>query len=123
MSLRTIPKVMLLHVRDRWYIENCWQWLPGVNYVGARLLNCRRAQWPRDPQRREDTHRYRETIGVQIIARLPSLAMKFLLLDGFWSITEGLAALSHDIRGLLSILGWREPLQALNSACPLMSPG
>jgi hypothetical protein len=32
-----------------------------------------------------------------------------LRLDGFWSITEGLAALSHDIRGLLALLGWREP--------------
>ena len=31
-------------------------------------------------------------------------------------ISEGLAALAHDIRGLLALLGWREPAQALNSA-------
>ena len=51
--------------------------------------------------------------GVQIMATLRSLAMNALRLDGFWSITEGLAALSHDIRGLLALLGWREPPQAL----------
>ena len=43
-------------------------------------------------------------------------AMNALRLDGFWSITEGLAALAHDIRGMLELLGWREPVQALNSA-------
>jgi hypothetical protein len=42
--------------------------------------------------------------------------MNALRLDGFWSITEGLAALSHDIRGLLALLGWRKPAQALSSA-------
>jgi hypothetical protein len=47
------------------------------------------------------------------MATLRSLAMNALRLDGFWSITEGLAALSHDIRGLLALLGWREPPQAL----------
>ena len=31
--------------------------------------------WPRDPQRREDAHRYRHGDGVQIIATLGSLAM------------------------------------------------
>ena len=35
---------------------------------------------------------------------------------GFWSITEGLAALAHDIPGLLALLGWREPAQTLSSA-------
>jgi hypothetical protein len=42
--------------------------------------------------------------------------MNALRLDGFWSITEGLAALAHDIRGLLALLGWREPAQARSSA-------
>jgi hypothetical protein len=46
---------------------------------------------------------------------LRSLAMNALRLDGFWSITEGLAALAHDIKGLLALLGWREPAQALCS--------
>ena len=36
---------------------------------------------------------------MQILATLRSLAMNALRLDGFWSITEGLAALSHDIKG------------------------
>lgn len=38
--------------------------------------------------------------------------MNALWLDGFLSITEGLAALTHDIRGLLELLGWREAAQA-----------
>ena len=50
------------------------------------------------------------------MATLRSLAMNALRLDGYWSITEGLAALAHDIRGLLALLGWREPAQALSSA-------
>jgi hypothetical protein len=50
------------------------------------------------------------------MATLHSLDMNPLRLEGFWSITEGLAALTHDIRKLLSLLGWQEPLQALNSA-------
>jgi hypothetical protein len=29
---------------------------------------------------------------------------------------RGMAALAHDIRGLLALLGWREPAQALSSA-------
>ena len=85
------------HVRDRWSIENAWH-------------------WPRDTQLREDAHRYRETNGVQIMVALRSLAMNALRIDGFWSITEGLAALADDIPGLLALLGWREPAQALSSA-------
>jgi hypothetical protein len=73
-------------------------------------------RWPRDTQLREDAQFYRETNDVQIMATLRILAMNALRLDGFWSITEGLAVLSHDIRGLLALLGWREPLQALGSA-------
>ena len=96
-SLRTGAEALLQHVRDRWSIENSWH-------------------WPRDTQLREDAHRYRESNGVRILATLRSLAMNALRLDGYWSITEGLAALAHDIRGLLALLGWREPAQALNSA-------
>ena len=96
-SLRTSAEALLRHVRVRWSIENSWH-------------------WPRDTQLREDAHRYREVNGVQIMATLRSLAMNALRLDGFWSITEGLAALAHDIRGLLAVLGWREPAQGLSSA-------
>ena len=53
---------------------------------------------------------------MRILATLRSLAMNALRLGDFWSITEGLAALAHDIRDLLALLGWREPAQALNSA-------
>jgi len=102
-SLRTSAMAMLQHVRDRWSIENSWH-------------------WPRDTQLKEDAHRYREVNGVQIMATLCSLAMNALRLDGFWSITEGLAVLAHDTKGLLALLGWREPAQALNSARLLMSP-
>jgi hypothetical protein len=96
-SLRATAKALLQHVRDRWSIENSWH-------------------WPRDTQLREDAHRYREPNGVRILATLRSLAMNALRLGDFWSITEGLAALAHDIRGLLALLGWREPAQALSPA-------
>ena len=95
-SLRAGSRALLQHVRDRWSIENSWH-------------------WPRDTQLREDAHRYREENGVQILATLRSMAMNALRLDGFWSIAEGLAALSHDITGLLRLLGWQEPLQPLAS--------
>jgi hypothetical protein len=95
-SLRTSVRALLQNVRDRWSIENSWHWL-------------------RDPQLKEDAHRYREINGVQIMATLRSLAMNALRLDGLWPITESLGALSHDTKGLLELLGWREPAQALNS--------
>ena len=50
---------------------------------------------------------------MQITATLCSLAMNVLRLDWFWSIAEGLAALAYDIRGLLALLGWQKPAQAL----------
>jgi len=87
-SLRTGAKAMLRAIRQRWSIENSWHWV-------------------RDVPLREDAHRYRETNGVQILATLRSLAINALRLDGIWSITEGIAALAHDIRGLLRLLGWR----------------
>ena len=102
-SLRTGAKALLQHVRDRWSIENSWH-------------------WPRDTQLR-DPHSYRESNGVRIMATLRSLAMNALRLDGYWSNTEGMAALAHDIRGLLALLVWRESAQALYSALLLMSPG
>jgi hypothetical protein len=34
------------------------------------------------------------------------MAINALRLDGFWSIAEVFAALSHDITGLLRLLGW-----------------
>jgi len=49
----------------------------------------------------ENYHRYSETNGVQIMATLRSLAMNALRLNDFWSITEGMAALVHDIPGLI----------------------
>ena len=81
---------MLRAIRQRWSIENCWHWV-------------------RDVPLREDAHRYREDYGVQILATLRSLAINALRLDGIWSITEGIAALAHDIKGLLKLLGWQEP--------------
>jgi hypothetical protein len=49
------------------------------------------------------------------MATLRSLAMNALRLNGFWSITEGLAALAHDIRGFLELIDWRDPAQPLAS--------
>jgi hypothetical protein len=93
---RAGARALLQHVRDRWSIENSWH-------------------WPRDTQLREDAHCYREENGVQILSILRSMAMNALRLDGFWSIAEGRAALSHDITGLLRLLGWHELLQILAS--------
>jgi len=47
---------------------------------------------------------------------LPLCQDHTLRLDGFWSITEGLAALSPENRGLRELLGWREPARELSSA-------
>jgi len=87
-SLRTGAKALLKAIRQRWSIENCWHWV-------------------RDVPLREDAHRYREDNGVQILATLRSLAINALRLDGIWSITEGIAALARDIKGLLRLLRWR----------------
>jgi hypothetical protein len=81
-SLRTGSKALLRHFRDRWSIENRWH-------------------WERDVPLREDTHRYREANGVQILATFCSLAINALPLDGIWSMTAGIAALAHDVRELL----------------------
>ena len=89
-SLRTGADALLRHVRQRWSIENSWHWV-------------------RDTRLREDAHHYREENGVQILATLRSLAINALRLDGIWSITQGIASLAHDIRGLLQLLGWRGP--------------
>ena len=73
---------------------------------------------------REDAHRYRENNGVQILATLRSLAINALRLDGIWSITEGIAALAHDIKGLLRLLRWQEPATAASSSERLLiGPG
>ena len=92
-SLRTGAKAMLKAIRQRWSIENSLHWV-------------------RDVPLREDAHRYRENNGVQILATLRSMAINALRLEGIWSITEGIAALAHDIKGLLTLLGWRAMAQA-----------
>jgi hypothetical protein len=96
-SLRTGAKALLQHVRDRWSIENSWHWVQDVPL-------------------KEDAHRYRESNGVQILATLRSIAINALRLNGIWSITEGIAFLAHDIKGLLRLLGWREPATAASSS-------
>lgn len=71
---------------------------------------------PRDTPLKENAHRYREANGNQIMATLRSLSMNASGLDGFWSTTEGLCVLSHDICGGLVLLNWHETAQALSSA-------
>jgi predicted transposase YbfD/YdcC len=92
-SLRTSAKALLRQVRNRWSIENSWHWV-------------------RDVALREDAHRYREANGVQIVAMLRTMAINSLRLNGIWSVTEGIAALAHDIKGLLMLLGRRKPATA-----------
>ena len=89
LAARPCPQALLRAIRRRWSIENSWHWV-------------------RDVPLREDAHRYREVNGVQILATLRSLAINALRLEGIWSITEGIAAMAHDIKGLLTLLGWRE---------------
>ena len=96
-SLRTGAKALLKAVSQHWSIENSWHWV-------------------RDVPLREDAHRYRENNGVQILATLRSLAINALRLDGIWSITEGIAALAHDIKGLLMLLGWQDPATTASSS-------
>jgi hypothetical protein len=43
------------------------------------------------------------------------MAINSLRLDGIWSVAEGIAALAHVIKGLLRLLGWREPAVAEQS--------
>ena len=42
---------------------------------------------------------------IQVRATLPSLAISALWLDGICLITEGIAALAHDIHRLLRLVG------------------
>ena len=93
-SLRTSAKALPRLIRQRWSIENSWHWV-------------------RDVTLREDAHRYRETNGVHIVAMLRTMAINSLRLNGIWSVTEGIAALAHDIKGLLRLLG----LRALGACC------
>ena len=74
------------------------------------------------PQK-ENAHRYREFNDVQILTTLRSLAINALRLDGIWSITEGIAALAHEIKGLLTLLGRTEPATATPSGGLLIGPG
>jgi hypothetical protein len=95
-NLRTSSKALLRLVRNRWSIENSWHWV-------------------RDVALREDPHRYREANCVQIVAMILIMAINSLRLNGIWSVTEGIAALSHDIKRLLMLLGWTEPATAQQS--------
>ena len=85
-TLRTSPKALLRLVRQRWAIENQWH-------------------WPRDTQLGEDTHRYSQRNGVQVLALLRIIALKLLRCDGSCSFRSGLMAVAHDIRGMLGWIG------------------
>ena len=89
-----------------------------TRYYGSSLRTSAKElqQHVRDRWSREDVHRYRETNWVQIMAKLRSLAMNALRLHSYWSITEGPVALTHDTRGLLVRLGWRQPSRVLSAA-------
>ena len=73
----TIPKALQL-VQQRRAIENQWY-------------------WPRDTQLSENTHRYAQLDGVQVLALLRILALKLLRFNGFHLIRVGLMAVVHNI--------------------------
>jgi hypothetical protein len=91
-SLRNSAKALLRLVRNRWSIENSWHWV-------------------RDVKLGEDAYRYREVNGVQIITMLSSMEINALRLNGIWSVTEWIAALALEIKGLLRLMGWSEPAE------------
>jgi predicted transposase YbfD/YdcC len=86
-SLRTTPEALLQLVRDRWSIES-WHWI-------------------RDTQLDEDAHHYRGN-GAGAMATLRTAALNLLRLAGFQSIREGIQAVMHDIKSLLS-MALRQP--------------
>ena len=86
-SLRTTPEALLQLVRDRWSIES-WHWIRGT-------------------QLDEDAHRYRGN-GTGAMATLRTAALNLLRLAGFQSIREGIQAVMHDIKSLLS-MALRQP--------------
>ena len=81
----TSANAILRAIRERWSFENSWHWV-------------------RDVTLREGAHRYRENNGEQIMATLLSLAISPATRSDL-VITEGIAALAHDIKGLLRLLG------------------
>jgi hypothetical protein len=85
-SLRTSPKALLRLVRQRWAIEKQWH-------------------WPRDTQLGEDSHRYSQRNGVQVLALLRTIALNLLRYNGFRSIRAGLMAAAHDIHRMLGWIG------------------
>ncbi len=91
-SLRTSAKALLRQVRNRWSIENSRHWV-------------------RDVTLRADAHRFQETNGFQIVAMLRTMAINSLRLNRICSVTVGFAALAHDIKRLLMLLGWLEPAE------------
>jgi predicted transposase YbfD/YdcC len=86
-SMRTTAKAMPQHVRDRWSIENSWHRV-------------------RDTHLREDAHRYRQRNGVQVLARLRTVALNLLRLNGFHSIADALGDVSHNVECLLRLMHW-----------------
>ncbi len=85
-SLRTSPKTLLRLVRQLRAIENEWH-------------------WPRDTQLGEDSQRYAEGNGVQVLALLRTLVLNLLRCNGYRSIRAGLMAVAHDITRLLGWVG------------------
>lgn len=72
--------------------------------AAARARGTASGSGVRDKKLCEDDHRrYREANGVKILATLRSLAINAMRLNGFWSLTEGIVALAHDITGLLRL--------------------
>jgi hypothetical protein len=71
---------------QRWAIENQWH-------------------WSRDTQLGDDDHTYSQGNGVQVLARLRTLALNLLRSNGFHSIRAGLMAVAHDLRRMLCWVG------------------
>ncbi len=85
-SLRTAPKALLRHVRQRWSIENSLHWV-------------------RDTQLGEDAHRYAHRNGAPLLSFLRTVVMNLLRRAGFRSIRAGQQELAHDISRMLTLGG------------------
>jgi predicted transposase YbfD/YdcC len=85
-SLRTTPDALLRLIRQRWSIENEWNWM-------------------RDTQLGEAAHRYTNRTGVAVFFFLRTVVMNLLRRGGYRSIRQGFRELAYDIKGMLALGG------------------
>ena len=74
-------------------------------WPGSATIIAVRSHGTRDGKPQDETRYY---VSFADRCQGPAQSHPPALVDGIWSITEGIAALAHDIKGVLRLLGWRE---------------